>query len=93
MGQFRQLTISEIQIEWHLILHTTMSWVQRQTEEFLLSVGRSPQKETREPQSTSKLFIDQRKGVMREENIIFIHTRRMLVELGILVLQTRSLIR
>lgn len=30
------LMISEIQIEWHLILHTAKSWVQRQMEEFLL---------------------------------------------------------
>lgn len=39
------LMISEIQIEWHLILHTAKSWVQRQTEEFLLLACRSPQKE------------------------------------------------
>jgi len=37
--------ISEIQMEWHLILYTAKSWVQRQTEEFLLSSGGSPLKE------------------------------------------------
>lgn len=39
------LMVSEIQIEWHLILNTAKSWVQRQKGEFLLSASESPQKE------------------------------------------------
>lgn len=42
------LVISEIQIEWHLILHTAKSWVQRQKGEFLFLAGGSPPKEISE---------------------------------------------